>query len=108
MHWGAWWGACRWRMCWGGYSRGFVLGNRRRENGMWARLMAVAAVVVGPVVVRGQALADRVPEDALVFVSWSGSEGMGAGFGGSNLKAFLEASNVPQLMNDYFPKLLQK
>ena len=75
---------------------------------MWARLMAVAAVVVGPVVVWGQALAERVPEDALVFVSWSGTEGMGAGFEGSNLKAFLEASNVPQLMNDYFPKLLQK
>src|SRR5438874_2407468 len=75
---------------------------------MWARLIAVAAVVVGPVFVRGQALADRVPDDALVFVSWQGSQGMGAGYEQSNFKAFLEASNVPQLMNDYFPKLLQK
>jgi prepilin-type processing-associated H-X9-DG protein len=57
---------------------------------------------------RAQALADRIPQDAVADVGWSGSESMGPGYAGSHLKAVIEASNLAQLASESFPRLLER
>jgi Protein of unknown function (DUF3352) len=54
-----------------------------------------------------QPLADRVPQDALVYVGWAGAEHLGPGYEQSNLKAFLDASNIPELINESLPRLFE-
>src|SRR5205823_7745757 len=48
------------------------------------------------------------PDDALIYIGWRGVDNPGAGYAGSRLKGFLDASAVPQLVNELFPKLLAK
>jgi prepilin-type processing-associated H-X9-DG protein len=55
-----------------------------------------------------QPLADRIPQDAVIYVGWSGSEAMGAGYAGSHLKAVIDASNLAQLVHESIPRLLEK
>ena len=54
-----------------------------------------------------QPLADRIPQDAVLYVGWSGSESMGPGYANSHLKAVIEASNIPQLVKESIPRLLE-
>jgi hypothetical protein len=56
---------------------------------------------------RAQPLADRVPQDALIYIGWSGSESMGPGYDGSHLKAIVEASNLRELVKESIPRLLE-
>ena len=73
----------------------------------WQVILAV--VVLGiPAVGRAQALAERVPGDAVLYVGWQGSEGMGAGFEKSHLKAVLDSSNLPQVFNDMVPRVIAR
>jgi prepilin-type processing-associated H-X9-DG protein len=58
--------------------------------------------------VSAQPLADRIPADALVYVGWAGAEHMGPGFEQSRLKAVLDASDFPRLVNESLPKFFQK
>src|SRR4051812_31119506 len=55
-----------------------------------------------------QPLADRVPDDALVYVGWRGAADPGSAYQGSRLKGFLDVSQVPQLTRDVVPKILDK
>ena len=70
-------------------------------------LFVVTLVAVGPRAA-GQPLADHVPQDALVYVGWAGAEHLGPGFDQSNLKAFLDASNIRELINESLPRLFEK
>jgi prepilin-type processing-associated H-X9-DG protein len=56
---------------------------------------------------RAQPLADRVPQDALLYVGWSGSESMGPAYEGSHLKAIVDASNLRELVRESIPRLLE-
>jgi hypothetical protein len=53
-------------------------------------------------------LADRVPDDALLYVGWRGSRSLGDDFDGSRLKAILDASGVRQLLGPYLTRLTQR
>lgn len=53
-------------------------------------------------------LADRIPGDALVYVGWSGSQSLPAGYEGSHLKAVLDDSALPQLFETLLPQLMAK
>lgn len=72
--------------------------------------MNLAAMVV--VLVAGwataQPLVDRVPGDAMIYVGWSGSEHMGPLYPQSHLKAVMDASEFPKLIDESIPKLLKK
>lgn len=61
-----------------------------------------------PVQLLAQALADRVPDDAMLYVGWRGADNPGDAYGNSRLKAFLDASQIPQLVDQTLPKLLDK
>jgi hypothetical protein len=49
-----------------------------------------------------------VPQDAIVYVGWAGSESMGPGFDGSHLKAVLDASQLRQVIDEALPRLLER
>ncbi|MDB5318619.1 MAG: hypothetical protein JWN40_250 [Phycisphaerales bacterium] len=55
-----------------------------------------------------QPLADRIPQDAVAYIGWSGSESMGPGYAGSHLKAVIDASNLAQLASESIPRLLER
>jgi len=57
---------------------------------------------------RGQALVERVPEDAILYVGWAGTETAGLGYDESHLKAVLDETRVDQLFSDFLPRVLQK
>jgi prepilin-type processing-associated H-X9-DG protein len=75
-------------------------------------IFALVAVVVGlsPIPARAQPLADRVPADAVLYVGWRGARAITAdgNFNDTHLKGVLDASNIPQLFNDFLPKLVER
>jgi prepilin-type processing-associated H-X9-DG protein len=72
-------------------------------------VLFAAALMVAPARrANAQPLADRIPGDAVVYIGWAGADHMGAGFEQSRLKAVLDASNFPQLVNDSLPRFFQK
>jgi len=56
----------------------------------------------------GQALIDRVPDDAVAYVGWNGTDNLGTEFESSHLKAVLDSSDASQIVSDFIPKLLEK
>lgn len=58
--------------------------------------------------ISAQPLADRVPADALLYVGWAGADEMGPGYEGSHLKAMVEASEIPRVVNDVLPKIMER
>jgi prepilin-type processing-associated H-X9-DG protein len=55
---------------------------------------------------RGQALADRVPGDAVVYLGWAGCEQAGEAYAASHLKAVLDASDVQATLQQLLPQAL--
>ena len=79
-----------------------------KRMGLWA---ALCAAVVLPAVGFGQALANRVPGDALVYVGWAGTDTLqaaGGGYEGSHLKAVMTGSALPEFLDKKLPALLEK
>ena len=74
-----------------------------------AFVLALIALLslVAPRGVVAQPLAEHVPQDALVYIGWAGAEHLGPAYQQSNLKAFLDASNIPELVNESLPRLLE-
>ena len=53
---------------------------------MWPRLLlSLSFCCLAPAAVRAQALANRVPGDAVIYVGWAGAEGLGVDAGGNLL-----------------------
>lgn len=71
-------------------------------------LVVVFAILVSPLFSAAQPLADRIPDDAIFYIGWRGSDEPGTAYGSSRLKTFLDASGFPQVINDTLPKLLDK
>ncbi len=66
----------------------------------------VLAVLVAPAVTLAQALADRLPGDAEIYVGWSGADSIGPGYDQSHLKAILAASQLGAFFRDSIPHLI--
>jgi prepilin-type processing-associated H-X9-DG protein len=64
------------------------------------------AVILFPAVGLGQALSDRMPGDAMIYVGWKGTDSPGAGYDQSHLKAVLDASQIGAFVRDSMPKIL--
>jgi hypothetical protein len=54
-----------------------------------------------------QPLADKVPADAIMYVGWAGADAVKPAYDQSHLAAVVNASNVPQLIDEYLPQLWQ-
>ncbi len=79
----------------------------RRRISPW-QILALVALVAWPSVSFGQALADRVPSDAIIYVGWRGADSLGPGYPNSNLKAVLDQSQIPQFIEEFLPKLADR
>ncbi len=71
------------------------------------RLLALA-IVLFPALAGAQPLADRVPGDAMLMVSWQGTEHMPQAYERSRLKGVLDASALRQVFNDFIPRLIAR
>lgn len=82
----------------------------KRTNGLFASisfsLVILALALAGPA--HAQPLADRIPQDAVAYIGWSGSESMGPGYANSHLKAVVDSSNLAQLASESIPRLLER
>ncbi|HSU67274.1 MAG TPA: H-X9-DG-CTERM domain-containing protein [Tepidisphaeraceae bacterium] len=75
---------------------------------MFARFAALVALLIAPAVASAQALADRVPADTLIYVGWRGAADLGPGYPQSNLKGFLDQSQIPEFIDKFIPAVLDK
>ncbi len=66
----------------------------------------IFAALITPAASFGQALADRVPGDAEIYVGWIGTDSIGPGYDQSHLKAVLDASQLGQFVHDSIPRLI--
>src|SRR5437870_4282062 len=82
----------------------------KRSNGLFASI-SFSLVILSLALVRpahAQPLADRIPQDAVAYIGWSGSESMGPGYANSHLKAIVDSSNLAQLASESIPRLLER
>jgi Protein of unknown function (DUF3352) len=75
---------------------------------MLARLAALLVIVASPVLALGQALGDRIPAGAIIYVGWNGSESLGPKYKGSNLEAVLADSNIPAVFEEFLPQVFDR
>lgn len=75
---------------------------------MLARWTFVLSSLLLPLVAIAQPLADKVPADAIVYIGWQGVESMPPAYQQSHLKAVLDQSNIPALVNDFLPRVLDR
>ena len=75
---------------------------------MIGRLTAVVALLLSSAVSFGQALADHVPGDAIVYVGWRGVADLGPGYSQSNLKAVLNECDVRQFVDEFLPAVMER
>jgi len=77
----------------------------------WRKIMrwitaAIVSVMICPALCLAQALADRIPGDAILYIGWQGTDAPGAGYDGSHLQALLDASQMRQFLSESLPKLI--
>src|SRR5437764_297565 len=71
-------------------------------------LVAVVVCLISPALAKAQVLADRLPADAIVYVGWSGADSAAPGFQGSHFQGVLADSNLPQVVDEFIPKVLDR
>src|SRR3982751_4660865 len=75
----------------------------------FSRLLTLCTVLLAaPMAAPAQPLADRMPADAIVYAGWAGADSLGPQYDASHLKAVLEASNVPALVDEFLPKVFER
>ncbi len=70
-------------------------------------LRATIALLFIPLTTFAQPLADKIPDDAIVYVAWRGSASMGPAFAESHLKAMMDLSNVADLFDTLLPNAMK-
>ena len=75
---------------------------------MLRRLISVAAVLIVGWSALGQALADRIPADAQIYIGWAGSDGLMPAYAKSHLKAVLDHSTLPLAIEEFLPALAKR
>ncbi|MEI8196489.1 MAG: hypothetical protein WCI73_11320, partial [Phycisphaerae bacterium] len=71
-------------------------------------LAALVCLLLAPLRLLAQPLAESVPADALIYVGWAGSAALTPQYEKSNLKGFLAASTLPEFVAEQVPALLAK
>src|SRR5258706_13323397 len=73
-------------------------------------LVVVAVVVVAGAarIAHAQALADRIPSDALLYVAWAGADKLAPAYAQSHLKGVLDSSNLPELFSELGPRIVRR
>jgi prepilin-type processing-associated H-X9-DG protein len=77
---------------------------RKKTLSLLVSLFALLAAAAA----QAQTLADRIPDDAELYIGWNGLLAPGAGFDQSHLKAVLDASDLSKWASDSIPRLFQQ
>ena len=68
-------------------------------------LILVAAIGFASAARAAAPLADHVPDDAVLYIGWAGADSQLPAYQASDLGAFIDHSNLPDLARQYLPKL---
>ena len=71
-------------------------------------VVLVLVAVVAPLKTAAQALANLVPDDAMVYVGWTGINDMGPDYAGSRTKKMLDASKIRETLDQLWPIAMAK
>ena len=71
------------------------------------RLAGVLIALLGSPAAMAQALIDRVPADAVIYVEWRGTRTLGGAYEQSRLKGVLDASDLPKLFTELLPEVMK-
>jgi len=71
-------------------------------------MCSIIALLSLPAMLAAQPLADRVPDDAQIYIGWNGMDAPGAGFDQSHWKAVLDSSQLSQFFHDSVPRLFRQ
>jgi prepilin-type processing-associated H-X9-DG protein len=71
-------------------------------------IVALLAVSLCPLTVAAQAMVDRIPADAMLYVGWQGADAPGVGYETSHLKAIVDASRIGDFVNSSLPRLVDR
>lgn len=69
-------------------------------------LLSAAVGLLFVTAAHAQPLADRVPEDSLLYIGWCGTADPAPGYQGSHAEAVLRGSNIPKLIDQTLPAML--
>lgn len=58
--------------------------------------------------VSAQPLADKVPEDAIIYVGWAGTDALADPYKQSRLKGVVDHSNIPKIFTEFLPALANR
>jgi len=75
---------------------------------MKIRLALLMVLALSPATAFSQALVDRVPADAFVYVGWKGTDALGPVYEKSKLKKFIDGSSIPEVLHTTLPQLIAK
>jgi prepilin-type processing-associated H-X9-DG protein len=75
---------------------------------MRTAIALLLAVLIAPAAAFGQALADRIPGNAQIYIGWKGADDLGPGYEASHLKAVVDASQLSQFLSESVPQLIDR
>ena len=70
--------------------------------------LVLLVAVIAPSIDFAQPLADKLPDDAVIYYGWRGTDDLGPGYPGSHFKEFLDASQIRQLLTQFLPQALNR
>lgn len=73
-----------------------------------AAFFLVALFVASAIPVAAQPLADRVPQDALLYIGWAGADHMPPGYAQSHANAVLDGGDIAKLFAESLPRMFRK
>jgi hypothetical protein len=75
---------------------------------MIARWTVLTMLVLAVGFAQAQPMGDKAPADALIYVGWQGADHLPAGYQQTRLKALLDSSKIPELLNTALPALVAR
>ena len=73
-----------------------------------AALVFGLALMIVPAFCQAQTLADRLPDDTVIYVGWKGVDSLGPDYEQSHSKAIADASHLRQFLGDSLPRLVHR
>jgi prepilin-type processing-associated H-X9-DG protein len=68
-------------------------------------IILLLTIALWPAMCHAQALADRIPADAILYAGWNGVDAPGPGFDQSHLKAILAVSDFQRFIHESLPSI---
>jgi len=73
-----------------------------------AKIVLIALFVTVALPASAQPLADRIPQDALIYIGWAGANHMPPGYAQSHAKAVLDGGEIAKLFEESVPRMFRK